>query len=56
MNHHFRILFFRMADDWATAVDVQEGINRMKVQPPPPTNEQPNTAQVELDPFTDEGM
>ena len=41
-----------MADDWATAVDVQEGINRMKVQQPP-ANEQPDTAHVELDPTKD---
>ena len=54
-----------MADDWATAVDVQEGINQMKVQPSSPaapiaSNEQQQaqleTAEVVLDPFTDEPL
>jgi len=44
-----------MADDWATAVDVQEGINRMKVQPNQSSTNEQSSAQVqEVDPFTDE--
>ena len=44
-------LVFRMSvedDDWATAVDIQEGLTKVEIQPPKPVNAGKNNEQDEF--------
>ena len=35
-------------DDWATAVDIQEGLTKVEIQPPKPVNAGKNNEQDEF--------